>query len=92
MTPKQANLFVRVCQTGIACGLEHRYEWYNNYDSMLYHGPWTELGVAREALWDTILAFEKGTASCPEEEEELAKMTLSDLSEKINRWYNRDKG
>ena len=91
MTPEQAKVFVGVAQAGIACGLQHRYEWFYNGLRMLSHGLYTEINERTAQIVDAFLAFEKGTASCPEEDEELAKLDYDGYIVLTNKFYNGQK-
>jgi DNA primase large subunit len=72
----------------MVCGLEHPYEFYSNY---VRHLPqlvsYKDVGTAEQAAVEAFVAFMKGTASCPEEEEELQALTPEDLYVKIEAWY-----
>ena len=61
---------------------------------MLQHGPYTEIPERTKNIVEAFIAFEKGTASCPEEDEELAKLDYDGYIELTNRFYNgqKDKG
>lgn len=71
---KNAIVFAQAAQAGIACGLKHRYEWFFNALRMLQHGDYTEISERTRDITEAFIAFEKGTASCPEEQEELDKL------------------
>ena len=32
MTSEQKDIFISIAQMGVACGLDHPYEWLMNYD------------------------------------------------------------
>lgn len=88
MTPEQTQLFCKIASMGVACGLEHRYEWLANY--MMHYLmaiPYEEVLKARADAIDAFLALEKTTASCPEEETELAALDELGLSHKISAYY-----
>ena len=90
MTPEQEKLFCQIASMGVACGLEHRYEWLANYlHHFLQTAPYNEVSALQAAAWDTFLAFEKSTASCGEEEIELRTMTHKDFGAKMAAWYAR---
>ena len=91
MTPEQAKVFVGVAQAGIACGLSHRYEWFYNGLRMIQHGPYTEIPERTKDIVEAFIAFEKGTASCPEEDEELAKLDYDGYIVLTNEFYNGQK-
>lgn len=91
MTPEQEHIFCRAAALGVACGLEHRYEWMINAIRALAHGPYTEIPDRMKDLYESFLSFEKSTASCPEEELELEILTVDGLVTKVNDWYERPK-
>lgn len=90
MTPEQEKLFCQIASMGVACGLEHRYEWLANY---LHHfvpaAPYNEADALQVAAWDTFLAFEKTTAGSELEEKELQAMTPKAFGAKMTAWYSR---
>jgi len=90
MTPEQEHLFIQIAQMGVACGCEHRYEWLMNY---LMHLPnlleYSRIPDARQVAIAAFLAFEQGTASCPEEEEELQQLDENGFVDRVNRFFDR---
>jgi hypothetical protein len=88
MTPEQMDTFVKAAQLGVALGLDHRYEWYVNACRCLIHGVYTEIPRLQAAIDAAFLAFEKGTASDPMEEEELERLDMEGFNERIRVWYD----
>jgi hypothetical protein len=81
-------ILVAALRCGYACGLQHRFECYRNYERMLYQFmEYEKVNKAVEEFWNAALEFEKSITSCPEEEEEMKNYTLADLFEDINIWY-----
>lgn len=89
MTPEQEHIFCQAAQMGIACGLAHWYEWYINADRALMHGPYTEIEEKSHALLNAFIAFEKETAGCFEEAEELKQLTHRKYIERVNEHYRK---
>jgi hypothetical protein len=87
MTPEQEHVFCRAASLGVALGLNHRYEWFINAQRALMHGSYDEIPNRRKELDDAFLAFERSTASCPEEEVELQKLTITAYSHKVADYY-----
>lgn len=92
MTDEQEHTFVAIAQMGVACGLDHRYEWLSNY---LFHVintiPYYERDDARERAISAFAQFERETASCPEEDRELGSMTDEQYIERVDAWYKRQR-
>jgi hypothetical protein len=85
MTSEQKDLFIKVAQMGVACGLAHPYEWYTN--ALSHYAP--TLAYAEQAdfegrLDDTFVAFMRGAASLPEEED----LTVRQFIQDVAAWYN----
>lgn len=88
MIPEQKAIFVEAASCGVACGLEHRYEWFMNYSMhMMNIFPYGEISQRYADLLDAFLAFEKTTAGDPYEDEELQAMDTNGLIERINAYY-----
>ena len=87
MTPEQCQIFCGAAAAGIAMGLDHRYEWFVNVNRMLMHGPYDEVLPQEAKILDAFLAFEKCTASCPEEDEMFKNATTFDFAVIVNDWY-----
>jgi hypothetical protein len=84
MNAEQMTTFIHYAQIGVACDLNHRYEWYVNALRSTHHGPYTKITEETQAIQDAFLAFEKGAT-------ELASMTLNDYLDLVNAWYKRGK-
>lgn len=87
MKPEEMETFCRAAQMGVALGMEHRYEWYTCASRSLIHGYYPDMPLHQAKLDAAFLAFEKGTASCPYEEEELSTLSMEELYDRINSWY-----
>ena len=87
MTPDQMKIFIGAAQMGMACGLEHPWEWLANAERALVHGPWADLGKNTIALHEAFLAWWHGCGSHPGDYCETA--TVEQMIEEINRWYQR---
>lgn len=89
MTAEQSERFTGIAQMGVACGLDHPYEWLQNY---LLHmpnlAPYAEVSRLSQEALEAFLAFFKGCASCPEEEAELEQLTADGLLERMGKWYD----
>lgn len=88
MTPEQQTTFIKAAQTGVALGLVHRFEWYTNAIRMLHHGPYDEVDAKTKEIEDAFVEFEKGTASCPEEEEQLNNLNVDSYNDTVSDWYH----
>lgn len=85
MTLDQMNIFINAAQLGIACGLYHPFEWLINADRALDHGPCDEVGKRQGELYNAFLAFMKGTAGSPEENEYLQnEFGMEEMFEQVN--------
>lgn len=91
MTPEQEHRFCQAAALGVACGLDHRYEWLTNASRALMHGPYEEINTASTQLYESFLAFEKTTAGSPEEHKELTQLTMEGFHKLISEWYRRPK-
>lgn len=94
MTPEEEHEFCRVAAMGIACGLQHRYEWFTNFTMhVLPVVPDTEMHNAYAKVCAAFVAFERTTAGDPWEQVELDKLDTEKLLTKIEAWYKsrRDK-
>lgn len=89
MTPEQAVEFCKAAALGIACGLQHRFEWYVNAVRATTHGDYSTINERRKAIADAFMAFEKTTACCLEETRELESMTLDEFVTKVDKWYSK---
>lgn len=89
MNDEQRRIFCDAASMGVACGLEHRYEWYINAIRALGHGPYVDIADGAERLRDAFFAFEKTTAGSPEEQEVLDNLTQEQFDERINAHYRK---
>lgn len=89
MKLEQAHLFCRAAAMGIACGLSHRYEWFTNYLRSLQHTEvYADIPIKEQRAYEAFIAFEKMTASCPEEQVELDRLGKQGYCTLVNQWYN----
>ena len=88
MNCDNAQYMLAIFSTGFACGLEHRYECYRNYEDMLLrYSPYEQTQANIDEMWNIVLEFEKGLAGSPEEENDLYFYTVEDLEKNIEAWY-----
>ncbi len=87
MTPEQQNYFIKAAQFGIACGLQHRYEWFVNANRALIHGDYSHIEQESKNILDAFIAFERGTCGCPEDEQFLKNLTDTDFIKLVNDFY-----
>lgn len=90
MTSKQKDIFISIAQMGVACGLDHPYEWLMNYD---LHAPqlmsYTDVNKNMNRAYDAFLAFFKGCGSYPEDPMET--WDQKQMIDAINEFYRRSK-
>lgn len=89
MTSEQEHEFCSAAGLGIACGLNHRYEWYVNATRALMRGPYIEMPTRQTAILRSFVAFEKTIASCPEEQTELDSLDAKAFTTRVNEWYRQ---
>lgn len=88
MTPEQHTIFCKVAASGVACGLGHRYEWLYNYIRFLPNTmSYKDIPYEKFKIVSAFLAFERTTASCEEEFQELQKMTPEIFLDRINAFF-----
>ena len=76
MTAEQKDLMLFVIRSGMACGLSDVDDCVLNYENHLTQlYPYTDVPDKEKELYAALCEFYKGTASCPEEDAELAKLT-----------------
>ena len=85
MTDDQKTVFIQAAQMGMACGLEHPWEWFYNAQRALLIAPWDTLSMGQARLNDAFLAFWHGCGAFPDDPCETA--TIEDLYAEIERWY-----
>lgn len=85
MTKQQMKIFVGASQMGIACGLNHPWEWLANAERALSIGPWHELNQRQHDLYDAFLAWWHGCGAGPGDPCETA--TVEQMVDEVNRWY-----
>jgi hypothetical protein len=91
MNSEQEHIFCQSAALGIACGLNHRYEWLTNSIRAAEHGRYEDFTKTSDTLMDAFMAFERTTAGSEHEEEDLRKMNKDDYTGMVNKWYNRNK-
>ena len=87
MRLQQTHTFCDAAALGIACGLNHRYEWFVNAQRALAHGSHANILKHFQRLYEAFIAFEKKTACCPEEQAELDKLDEEGYDKLVHRWY-----
>lgn len=89
MTEKQKDIIIEIFQTGMACGLNHPYEFFVNYiRSFMNFLPYDDIPKAEQDAYDAFIEFMKGTAGHPDEEEWLKTLDADKLNKRINSWYD----
>lgn len=83
--------FVRAAQTGVALGLEHRYEWYRNALSMLQYTNYAEIPANEAKIKNAFLSFERGLATCSQEEIYFRSLTIEDYEDLVDNWYKKQR-
>jgi hypothetical protein len=83
MTPKQQEVFCEAAALGVACGLNHRYEWLRNAVRALAHQDYTTIPKRMDELEDAFLAFERNTAGSEREQQQLNNMTMRAFRERV---------
>jgi hypothetical protein len=90
MTQEQKDVFISIAQMGVACGLDHPYEWLMNYD---LHAPqlmaYTDTNKNLNKVYDAFLAFFHGCGGCPEDPMET--WSQDQMIDAINEFYRRSK-
>lgn len=92
MTPDEKDVFIAAASMGVACGLEHRYEWFVNAVRALQHGRYDEINPKREGLERAFVAFEKTTAGGQHEEQELQSLNIGDFYMRVEKFYMKGRG
>ena len=86
MNQKQKDKFIEIAQFGVSCGLEHPFEWIENF---LYHGlqlcPFEERHELEVNAVDAFVAFYKCCDSYPGEYNYLTRESFMGM---VNDWYN----
>jgi hypothetical protein len=88
VTPEQKELFIWIAQMGIACGLEHPFEWYFNY---VRHLPqlvaYPDMPKVETEAMEAFTAFYKDTASHPDDP--VKDLTCNGFIDMVNEWYSK---
>lgn len=90
MTTEEMERFIKCAQLGIACGLWHPYEWLvNDNRTLLQSHPYGNFRQEESKLVGSFLAFFHGCKCHPDDE--IGELTASGLSDRINKYYHREK-
>ena len=88
MTPEQMTQFVKHAQAGVACGLEHPFEWYVNATRWLMHStPYPDIPAREQEIAEAFLAFFRGCDGMPDDP--IATWTVDDMHKACDEWYAR---
>lgn len=82
MTPEQEHTFVKVAQAGVACGLSHPYEWWENHVVHM-----ADITGDYDKVLDAFIAFFRGTESMPDDP--IANLTREEFITHVYQWYGR---
>lgn len=90
LTQENKDYFISAARMGIACGLEHPYEWLMN---VLMHSmnlfAYSEIPQEETKYLNAFLAIYKSSPSCPEEERELRHMTRDEFYNHVCEWFKK---
>ena len=90
MTDKQRKDFIGIAQMGIACGLEHPYEWLGNY---LSHASmfekYEDLPRRYNEVKEAFVEFFKKCGSHPYDQVHNEDLTAEKLLDEIGHYYYR---
>lgn len=90
MTPEQKDIFVSIAQMGVACGLDHPYEWLMNYD--MHAGQlmsYKDVNDNMNKAYGAFVAFFNGCGSGPDDPMET--WDQDQMIDAINEFYRRRK-
>ena len=87
MTPEQKDFIVEMSQLGMACGLDHPFEFFTNYIRDLDHYNYRKIPEMEKRAYEAMLEFMKGCGGCPEEEDFYNTLDIIKLNEYIDKWY-----
>ena len=87
MTPEQKDTLVGIFQMGMACGLDHPFEFFSNYIRNLGMYDYRKVPELEKKAYDAMLEFMKGCAGCEEEQDFYNRMDTIKLNEFIDNWY-----
>lgn len=87
MTPEQKDTLVGMFQIGMACGLNHPFEFFMNYLRTLDHFDYKKVPELERKAYEAMLEFMKGCAGCEEEQEFYNNLDVVSLNKYIDGWY-----
>ena len=88
MTVEQMERFVWVAQMGVACGLDHPYEWFRNYElHFLPTIPYEETLVEYRKTLEAFVAFFRGTDAEPDDP--VRNLTNEQFLDRMTDYYRR---
>ena len=87
MTPEQKDLIVKMFQMGMACGLDHPFEFFMNYLRSLDHMDYKKIPELEKNAYEAMLEFMKGCGGCPEEDDFYNTLDIVKFNDYISKWY-----
>jgi hypothetical protein len=87
MTPEQKDIIIGIFQMGMACGLEHPFEFFSNYIRNLHIYDYKKIPELQDKAYEAMLEFMKGCAGCEEEQDFYNALDIIKLNEYIDKWY-----
>jgi hypothetical protein len=86
MTPDQKDLFIQAAQLGLACGLEHPFEWYANAERAMGM-EYSKVDQYVADLQAAFVTFYRDTGSAPNDPVE--SWTEKDFIQAVNGFYEK---
>jgi hypothetical protein len=90
MTSEQKDTFISIAQMGVACGLDHPYEWLMNYD---LHAPqlmsYADVNKNMSKAYDAFLSFFHECGCGPGDPMET--WTQEEMIDAINKFYKTER-
>jgi hypothetical protein len=87
MTPEQKDTLIGMFQMGMACGLEHPFEFFSNYIRHLGVYDYKKVPELEKKAYEAMLEFMKGCDGCEEEQDFYNSLDIVKLNEHIDKWY-----
>ncbi len=87
MTPEQKDTIIGMFQLGMACGLNHPFEFFTNYIRDLDHYNYRKIPEMEKKAYEAMLEFMKGCAGDDDEQDFYNTLNVISLNEYIEKWY-----
>ena len=87
MTPEQKDTLIEMFQMGMACGLDHPFEFFMNYLRSLDHVDYKKIPKLEKEAYEAMIEFMKNSGGCPEETDFYNSLTVVTLNDYISKWY-----